>query len=67
MKWILVYIVVSGSEPIAINAMGSGVTFDDMYKCFEAREKLSFTVGGKDGYFPINTQAVCVSIADKKV
>jgi len=39
--------------------VGNGV-FDDMIECFYAREQLSTEVGGGDGYFPVNMQAVCV-------
>ena len=61
MKWMLVYIIVGGTDPIAVNALGpNGDVFDDMTECFYAREKLSITVGGSDGYFPINSQAVCI-------
>jgi len=34
--------------------------FETMYACFEIREQLSFTVGGKEGYYPPGSQAVCV-------
>lgn len=34
--------------------------FETMYECFEIREQLSFTVGGKEGYYPPGSQAVCV-------
>ena len=46
MKWMLVYIVLGGSDPIAVNALGpNGDVFDDMIECFLAREQLSITVG----------------------
>jgi len=61
-KWMLVYIIVSGNEPLAINAMGPGVTFVDMYECFSAREALSLQVGRGDGYFHTNQQAVCIPV-----
>jgi len=60
--WILVYIVVVGSEPMAINAMGPRVTFTDMYECFAARESLSNQVGQGNGYFHNNQQAVCIPV-----
>jgi hypothetical protein len=31
-----------------------------MMECFLARDNLSFTVGGDNGFFPPNTQAVCI-------
>lgn len=60
--WILVYIVISGAEPFALNAMGPRVTFESMYDCFEAREKLSEEVGNGSGYFKKGQQAVCIQI-----
>lgn len=62
LKWMLIYIVMSGSQPIAINAMGPNKKFDDMMECFLARDDLAETVGGEDGYFPIGSQAVCVAV-----
>jgi hypothetical protein len=62
MKWMLIYIVISNGEPLAINANGSRHTFDDMYQCFYAREALSQQVGGENGYFPIGSQAVCIPV-----
>lgn len=70
MKWILVYIYinpfivgdVTSLQPIAANAMGPRVTFNDMYECFDARERLSETVGIGQGYFGPGKQAVCIPI-----
>ena len=62
MKWVLVYVILSGAEPIAVNAMGPNHYFDDMYECFYARDSLSISVGGgEEGYFPPNSQAVCIA------
>jgi len=54
--WTLVYLVFMGGE------LESTVVadFETMYACFEIREQLSFTVGGKEGYYPPGSQAVCV-------
>lgn len=60
--WILVYIVIQGMEPVAINAMGPRVTFPDMVSCFQARESLSAQVGPGQGYFYPGTQAVCIPL-----
>jgi|TARA_X000000950_G_scaffold265760_1_gene340401 hypothetical protein len=60
MKWILVYIILVNGEPISTNAMGTNHYFNDMMECFLARDNLSFTVGGDNGFFPPNTQAVCI-------
>ena len=65
--WILVYIVVVGTEPMAINAMGPRVTFSDMVECFQARESLSDQVGRGQGYFHNNQQAVCIPINNTKI
>ena len=56
MKWVLIFITYWDGQ---IMTVGNGV-FDDMIECFYAREQLSTEVGGGDGYFPINMQAVCV-------
>lgn len=64
MKWVLVYIVLNGLEPYAINAMGHNFTFVDMYDCFEARDTLSLQVGGASGTFPAGKQAVCIPTSD---
>jgi len=64
MKWILVYIFMSGTEPMSINALGPKQMFDSMTECFFAREKLAVTVGGEaPGYYPVNTQAICVKVS----
>lgn len=35
--------------------------YDDFFKCFAAREKLSVLVGStQPGYFPPSSQAVCI-------
>jgi hypothetical protein len=70
MKWILVYIFINplvpgdvmSLEPVAINAAGSRVTYNDMYECFAARERLSKTVGIGNGYFGPGKQAICIPI-----
>ena len=67
MKWILVYIVVQGTTPTAINAMGPNHTFSSMMDCFSKRQQLAFKVGGKIGYFPDGSQAICVKIKDETI
>ena len=64
--WVLVYIVLQGTMPVAVNAMGPTETFETINECFVAREKLSATVGGNEGYFPTGSQAVCVQV-DRRV
>ena len=75
MKWILVYIFINplvpgdamSLEPVATNASGPRVTYNDMNECFNARDRLSIQIG-KDypdlplGYFPPGSQAVCIPI-----
>lgn len=56
--------MIQGQDVYAVNAYGPGHTFPDMYECFQARELLSFDVGGKDGYYPRGMQAVCVAIEE---
>ena len=34
--WVLVVIFLAGTEPVAFNGAGMGVTFDYMYECFVA-------------------------------
>jgi len=65
--WVLVYIILNGTEPMVVNAYGPKYTFPDMYTCFEAREQLSVDVGGMDGYFPQGMQAVCVMTKESSV
>ena len=67
MKWILVYIVLQGTTPTAINAMGPNHMFDSMMDCFTKRQQLTLKVGGKIGYFPSGKQAICVRIDDKSI
>jgi len=62
MAWMLIYIMVEGTDVHAVNAYGPGHTFERMHHCFYAREMLSYDVGGKQGHFPLNMQAVCMQI-----
>jgi len=58
MKWVLVYIALA--QPYGNSfAMDIGM-YDDMIECFLEREKLAVELGSTDGYFPVNTQAICV-------
>lgn len=41
--------------------IGNGV-FETHMDCFMEREKLSTEVGGQNGYFPVNMQAICMKI-----
>ncbi len=51
-----------GTTPMAINATGPGVTYDNMSSCFFARENLASQVGGEIGYFPVGKQGICVQV-----
>ena len=62
MKWMLIYIVINGGVPYAVNAQGPYQTFDTMYECFSAREILSESIGIGDGYFKPSQQAVCIRV-----
>ena len=61
-KWMLIYIVINGGEPYAVNAQGPRETFDTMYECFNAREILSGSIGVGSGYFKPGQQAVCIKV-----
>lgn len=58
MKWLLVYMFWDGStlltEQINIH--------ETMEQCFVEREALASDLGGEQGYYPINHQAICVKI-----
>lgn len=54
--WTLVFIIFIDGE-LKSTALK---TFNSMYDCFSAREELSVTAGGKDGYYPPDSQAICV-------
>ena len=54
--WTLVFLVFIGDQ---LESTVKG-TYTTMYECFDRREALSFEVGGKDGYYPPGSQAVCV-------
>ena len=54
--WTLVFIVLIGTK-VDANIVGN---YESMYDCFDNREQLAVTAGGKNGYFPESMQAVCV-------
>ena len=62
--WMLIYIIISGLEPVAINAEGPNVTFKTINECFQKREEL-VTALGKDGFFPAGSQEICVRMKDE--
>ena len=41
--------------------VGNGI-FETHLECFAEREKLSAEVGGMNGYFPPNMQAICMKV-----
>ena len=43
-----------------VHSVRVGEPYTAMTECFYAREALSYSVGSADGYFPPNSQAVCV-------
>lgn len=65
--WVLVYIVLEGTNPSAINAYGPGHTFPNMWTCFEAREALGKKVSGNSGYFVPGTQAICIPVVGESI
>ena len=58
MKWILIFISYSNGHVMTV---GNGV-FETHMECFAAREVLSSEVGGNNGYFPPNLQAICMRV-----
>lgn len=61
MKWVLVYIVLSGTDIQAKKIS----THDTMNGCFFARQALLLEVGKGSEYFPTNTQALCITTDNK--
>jgi len=62
MAWLLVFITYWDGQ---IMTVGNGV-FETHLECFAAREQLSSEVGGFNGYFPANMQAICMKIEVKE-
>ena len=62
MAWLLVFITYWDGQ---IMTVGNGV-FKTHLECFAAREQLSSEVGGFNGYFPANMQAICMKIEVKE-
>jgi len=57
MKWVLVFISLTHHGHPIVEEIGR---YDSMKDCFFAREDLALKLGRYDGYFPVNTQAVCI-------
>ena len=62
MKWLLVFITYWDGQ---IMTLGNGV-FDNILDCFTARVELSGEVGGQNGHFPVNMQAICMRVEIKE-
>jgi len=62
MAWLLVFVTYWDGQ---IMTVGNGV-FETHIECFAAREQLSSEVGGFNGYFPANMQAICMKIEVKE-
>jgi hypothetical protein len=62
MAWLLVFVTYWDGQ---IMTVGNGV-FETHLECFAAREQLSSEVGGFNGYFPANMQAICMKIEVKE-
>lgn len=62
MKWLLVFMTYWDGQ---IMTLGNGV-FDNILDCFTARVELSEEVGGHNGHFPVNMQAICVKVEIKE-
>lgn len=61
MIWVLVLVGVMSTGDIIAQDEGRFATMED---CFWAREVLSHEVGGSQGYYPMNMQAVCIKTDD---
>ena len=64
MYWILVYLVINGTTPTAVNALGPNHKFESMTECSIASRKQTETVGLGNGYYKPNSQAICVQIKE---
>ena len=62
MKWVLVLIGFLDNGQFV--AAPDGV-FDNMEDCFWAREYMAEQLGGSNGYYPVNTQGICLQVEDK--
>jgi hypothetical protein len=62
MAWLLVFMTYLDGQ---IMTVGNGV-FNTPIECFAAREQLSSEVGGFNGHFPPNMQAICMKIEVKE-
>ena len=60
MKWLLVYLFFTNGV-ITSQEIDK---FDIMTDCFEVRETMLRSMVSKDGYFPINHQAICSRIQE---
>ena len=56
MIWTLVFIVITPGE-VKSETID---TYDNLRDCFFARENLTVELGSYDGYFPVNTQGLCI-------
>ena len=62
MAWLLVFMTYWDGQ---IMTVGNGL-FETQLECFAAREQLSSEVGGFNGYFPANMQAICMKVDIKE-
>ena len=62
MAWLLVFMTYWDGQ---IMTVGNGL-FETHLECFAAREQLSSEVGGFNGYFPANMQAICMKVDIKE-
>tara|TARA_R110000868_G_scaffold369815_1_gene633303 strand:+ start:752 stop:934 length:183 start_codon:yes stop_codon:yes gene_type:complete len=60
MKWLLVYLFFTNGH-IESYEIGK---FKSLTECFQAREQLGSAVESTNGYFPINSQAICIRIEE---
>ena len=62
MKWILVYIIIVGNDIMSVNAMGPGVKFNNVEKCFVRKQEIVHSIGNAKGELPPGKEAICIKV-----
>ena len=59
--WVLVFLNIMNSDAgYPEPTIEAWYEYETMTECFFARDKLAASLGSENGYYPINTQAICV-------
>lgn len=64
MKWVLVFVLIKMSANVNVDSWIVDKPFETMEECFRMRELLLIEVGGKDGYYPPGSQAICIRVEE---